>query len=237
MFNPYPSTASKAFIIDRVYEELGRAGYDFDVSPEEQISTLAKLDLRMATLAAEGVELNYNFPSSLGGGDPSDAAGVPDFAIETIAILVAERVAPGFGKSMSVESRKAKAEGLAFLRAQTATIPSMAYPRTTARGIGNKPWATWRPFFNTTFTDTITLSDIVAADVSALAGDWATTISGFADGAVLSLDDDVGGKYTLTGNLLQGTGLTAGTDQPIISQTYPGATNSPFLTTLNIAVS
>lgn len=239
MLNPYPSTATKAVLLDLMFEECGRAGYEFDRSPGEDASALRRLDALMAEWQAQGIALNYNFPATFGQSQPADAAGIPDSAVNTVAAWGAMRIAPGMGKSISPETRKAMSDGLAFLRAETATIPSMKLPTTTGMGIGKKSWSVWYPFNTDQWpTDPITLVDVVPADTTAKAGiAWATTLSGQAEGAQLVLINSVSGKYTLTGNLLSGVGLTAGTDAPVVRQVLPGAANSPLDTTLAIVVS
>jgi len=241
LFNPYPSTATKGFILDRIFEEVGLAGYEFDRSPEQDISALSKMDVLMAQWQAQRMNLNYNFPSSMGGGDPSDVAGVPDFAIDAIAVSVAMRVAPGMGKSMSVESRRALTESMTMIRAVTAKIPCMSLTRTTPIGMGNRyrstvwPYA-WGPSPQCE-SGPFTLKDLTISDQYADYGDgYIATLSGYPDGAALQLIDSVGGKYRLIGSLLYGDGLAGGIDHPVVRQTYPGATNSPYDTTLTIYV-
>lgn len=236
MLNPYPSTATKADLLDLMFEECGRAGYEFDRSPGEDASALRRLDAMMAEWQARGITIGYNFPTTFGQGQPTDKAGIPDAAINTVAAWAAFRIAPGMGKTISAETRKAMADGLAFLRAETATIPEMLLPKSTARGIGWKPWAIWRPFETDDWVDGVTLGDVTVADSTCLAADGYACTVDYTQGAVLTLKADLG-KFTLVNGLLTGTGLSAGTYQPILRQTYPGATNSPLDTTLTITVS
>jgi hypothetical protein len=236
MLNPYPSTATKAQVLDMVFEELGRAGYDFDRQPSEEVSALRKMDALLSQWQAQGCALNYNFPATFGQSLPTDKMGVPDAALDTIAAWVAMRVAPGSGKSMSPESRKAMADGKAFLFAETSTIPEMTYPKTTAIGIGWKPWAIWYPFSTEEPADTITLGDLALADSAVTAGNnFATTISN-PYGAVLALTD-TSGRFTLTNGIITATALPAGTYSFTVRQTYPGATNSPYDTMLTVVAS
>lgn len=234
--NPYPSTATKAQLLDLIFEELGRAGYDFDRQPGEELSALRKVDALLAQWQAQGVHLNYNFPAVFGQSKPTDAMGVPDATLDTIAMWAAMRVAPGIGKTMSAESRKAMADGKAFLFAETATIPEMSYPRTTAKGIGWKPWGIWYPFMTDDTSTTIALGDLELADNTNPAGlDYATTVSN-PYGAQLGLIDG-SGLFTLTGSLITATAVPAGSYTFTVRQTYPGATNSPYDTALTVTVS
>jgi len=236
--NPYPSTATKSQLIDLVFEELGRAGYDFDRTPNEELSVLRKADALMAQWQAQGCNLNYNFPATFGGGLPTDQIGIPDSAIDTVAMWVAFRVAPGIGKSISAETRKAMAEGKSFLFAQTATIPEMKLPKTTATGIGWKPWNIWFPFETDSWADNVTLSDLTLSNASALAaGNYATTVNTAVSQAQMTIASDASGLFTLQGTLLEAAALPAGTYSLTIRQTFPGATNSPYDTVLTVTAS
>ena len=240
MLNPLPSTATKALILDLMFEECGRAGYEFDRTSSEDASALRRLDALMSEWQAQGIYLNYNFPAVLGQSQPTDAAGVPDAVVNTVALAGALRIAPGMGKTLSPETRKALADGIAFVRAETATIPSALFPRTTPSGLGNKPWSIWYPFEReaSVSVDQTVLADLVISDATAPTGStYAAVLSGYPQGVQLQLTNSVGGKYTLNGNLLQGVNLTAGTDAPIVTQVLPGATNSPYATAFAIVVS
>ena len=219
-----------------IYEECGRAGYDFDRLPSEDASTLRKMDAVMSQLLSQGVAVNYNFPAVFGQGKPSDAMGVPDSVLDTIAMMVALRVAPGMGKTMSVESRKALAEGKAFLFAETSKLPDMLLPKTTASGSGWYPWQIWFPFETDDWSDTITLGDLSLSDAACVAGqNYAATVGPLV-GAQLSLIDATG-RFTLVGSLVTATALPAGTYSFTVRQTFPGASNSPYDTVLTVTAS
>lgn len=66
---------------------------------------------------------------------------------------------------------------------------------------------------------------------------FSATISGATSGSSLALTNTVGSKYSLSGFTLSGTGLTAGTDAPAITETLSGAVGSPRLTIFSIVVS
>lgn len=238
MLNPYPSTATKAQLIDMVFEELGRAGYDFDRTPNEELSVLRKTDALLAQWQAQGCALNYNFPSTFGQSLPTEYIGIPDAAMDTVALWVAFRAAPGIGKTLSAETRKAMADGKAFLFAETSSIPNMKLPKTTATGSGWKPWNIWFPFETDTWADTVILADIVLADPAAKATlDFATTVGNAHQGAQLTIASDASGRFTLQGTLLEAAALPAGTYTMTIRQTLPGATNSPYDTVATVTAS
>ncbi len=237
MLNPYPSTATKGQVADLIAEELGRAGYDFDIQPGETLSWLRKMDAMLAQWQAQGIALNYNFPTVFGNSQPTDMMGVPDAALDTIAAWTALRVAPGIGKTMSQESRKAMADGKAFLFAETATIPTMIVPKTTAVGIGWAPWNIWLPFATDDWDDTIALADLALSDAACAAGgNYAAIVGPLTQGAQLVLID-TSGLFTLTGSLITATALPAGIYTFTVRQILPGAVTSPYDTALTVTAS
>jgi hypothetical protein len=141
-----PSTATKRTIVTMAFEEMTLAGYEFDAPPEEQFSALRRLDALMAEWAVSSLDVGYSFPAQMGGGDLDDESGVPDVALNAIAISLAERLMPTIGKTKSPETRVAQARAMNALRAYCATIPERSLANRTPLGSGNKPWSTWQPF-------------------------------------------------------------------------------------------
>jgi hypothetical protein len=142
------STNTKRQIVEMVFEEAGLAGYEYDSTPEEQASVLRRMDAIMGEWASPGTQLDlgYNFPTTFGGSDMDDASGIPDFAVNAVALTVALRAYPAIGKTMSAETRVALGNGMNSIRAYCATIPDRQLTYATSRGAGNKPFSTWAPF-------------------------------------------------------------------------------------------
>lgn len=149
--SPWPSTTTKGQIEDMAFEELGLAGYEFDATTDEQASGLRRLDSLMAMWAGPGMnlDLGYNFPAAVGGSARADASGIPDLALDAVFISLAMSMSPGYGKSMSTETKIRLAESMRAIRAMMAQIPTVTLPGKTPRGAGVKPWSTWMPFMNT----------------------------------------------------------------------------------------
>lgn len=143
-----PSTATKRTIVNMAFEEIGLAGYEFDATPEEQASAVRRLDALLSEWNGPGVGLKvpYSFPDSFGASNLDDASGIPDFAINAVAITLALRIAPAIGKTLSTETRQAMSAGLNALRAAFTVVPSMQLPASVARGAGWKPYGVWAPF-------------------------------------------------------------------------------------------
>lgn len=141
-----PTTSTKRQIVEMVFEEAGLTGDEFDHTPEESATVMRRMDGMMGELKLQGIDLGYNFPAIFGGGDLSDALGIPDETINTMAIWVALRAFPALGKTMTAESRLAFTQGMIAIRAAYAVIPERSLPAATIRGAGAKPWSTWWPF-------------------------------------------------------------------------------------------
>lgn len=133
---------------------IGIADYEFDVTPEEQLMTVRRLDVMMATWEARGVRVGYLFPATADGSDPDDDSGLPDSAVETVFLNLAIRVAPSFGKTVSAELKTSARDGWDLLLVAAAQPIQQQLPSTLSRGAGNKPWrAQNQPFFPQPDTD------------------------------------------------------------------------------------
>jgi hypothetical protein len=138
------SSSTKGDLVEMAYEELGSAGYEFDHGPDEIASTLRKLDVLMASSTMPNI--GYNAPSKIGGSNMLDPSGLPDSTLQAIAIELGLRIAPSWGKTMSSETRKARADGMNALRSMAAVIPKIALRRDTPMGTGNRWRSLWRPY-------------------------------------------------------------------------------------------
>jgi len=139
---------TKRQLVAEAFAELSVAGWEFDLEPEEEETALRRLDTMMATWAAKGVNVGYKFPASADDSDLDDDSGLPDSACETVYLNLAIRLAPGFGKAISAETKKNAREGYDTLLIGAATPSQQQLPDTMPRGAGNKPWRTAnQPFF------------------------------------------------------------------------------------------
>lgn len=150
---------TKRQLIDEAYSELALAGYVFDISPEEQQTALHRLDTMMATWEAKGIRVGYAFPAGPDDSDLDQASGLPDSAVETVYLNLAIRRAPGMGKQISSDTRRAARDGYDTLLWAAARPQEQQLPNTLPRGAGNKPWrVTTQPFFPTPCNDPLSLT-------------------------------------------------------------------------------
>lgn len=130
--------ATKLELIEGAYEELGLAGYVFDLEPEEITTALNRLDRQAAKWDAKGIRLGYNLPSCAEESSPNDEAGIPDWAEEPFITNLALRLAPTVGKQVSLDTRIAARDGYKALLMGDYSIPQMQMPRQMPIGTGNR---------------------------------------------------------------------------------------------------
>jgi hypothetical protein len=245
------STSTKRQIVTGAYEECSLAGYEFDITPEEQVAALRQLDAIMREWQPS-LPLGYNFPASIGSGDLDDPSGIPDYAFDVACKYLALRVMPKMGKSMSGESRYALAAGLNVLRAQASFIPNATLPATTVRGSGNRWRNAYRPFITNDIANSSpslgTLS--LMASAATTVASFATVILGTLSGSTLSFVTNPGNLYSLsfattgstngiaviTWTLTRAAGGVAGTERPVVQEMFNGAYNSPSSAAFSVVV-
>lgn len=150
---------TKEQLIDEAFAELRLAGYTFDIEPEEKLTALRRMDTMMATWEAKGIRVGYPLPSSPDDSNLSDDSGLPDAAVEAVFLNLAKRLAPGFGKQLSVGTLQAARDGYDTLLWAAARPPQQQLPSTLARGAGNRPWRNAvSPFFLAPDTDPLSVS-------------------------------------------------------------------------------
>lgn len=139
------------------FGEIGLASYVFDLTPEQEQDALRRLDSMMATWDGQGISIGYPLPSSPDGSDLDQETNVPGAAQETIYQNLGIRIAPGYGKSVSPDTKTSAKLGYNALLTRALGAPAeLQLPGSMPSGAGNKPWrAIDDPFLNTP-TDPIT---------------------------------------------------------------------------------
>lgn len=129
---------TKRQFIDAAIEEIGIAAYDFDISPEQYQSALRRLDALLASWNAKGIRLGYPIPSSPENSVLDSETTVPDSANEAIITNLAIKLAPGYGKVVSAETRYTAKDTLSTLMALAAMPVQQQLPGNMPSGAGNK---------------------------------------------------------------------------------------------------
>lgn len=135
----------KSTLIDMAFDDCGIAGYSFEKTAEEYTSALRKLNAMMWEWPFD--QLGYIQPPA-GDGNPSDASGVSNRDSQVIATMLAERIAPGIGKTLSPEQRAARKRSFAQLCSRVSVLPTVKLQPQTVRGSGYDPgrWAVYQPY-------------------------------------------------------------------------------------------
>lgn len=141
---------TKRALIQEAFAEIALSGYVFDLTPDELQTALRRLDTMLATWEGKGVRVGYAFPATPADSDLDQDSGLPDAAVETVYLNLAIRLAAGFGKTLSTDTRKNAAQGFDTLLWRAAHPIEQQLPNTLPRGAGNKPWrTTGQPFMPT----------------------------------------------------------------------------------------
>ncbi len=132
---------TKRDIVNRAFEEIGLAAYVYDLAPQQLEGALQRLDAMMATWNGKGIRLRYPLPSSTAGSDLNQEIGVPDDALEAMHLGLAVRIAPGYGKTVSPDTKaNAQLSYKALLSRSTFPAEMQLGDMTIPSGQGNKGW-------------------------------------------------------------------------------------------------
>lgn len=143
---------TKRDFIAQAFDEIGLGAYVFDLTHEQLHSALRKLNALMATWNAKGIRIGFPLPSSPDGDDLDDVASVPDRANEAIVLNLATRLAPSYGKTISIETKVAAREAYNAMLIYYTHPTQMQFQGTLPSGAGNKPMNIDRPFFDQPLT-------------------------------------------------------------------------------------
>lgn len=132
---------TKRQFVEQAFEEIGLAAYVYDLTPEQLQSALRRLDAMMAGWGANSIRIGWPMPSTPDASDLDADTKVPDVANEAIYLNLALRMAPGFGKVLSPDTKADADAAYSNLLNQTAApTPERQFPNTLPRGAGTKPW-------------------------------------------------------------------------------------------------
>lgn len=148
---------TKRDIVNRAFEEIGLAAYVYDLAPQQLEGALQRLDAMMATWNGKGIRLGYPLPSSTAASDLNQDVGVPDDALEAMHLNLAVRIAPGYGKTVSPDTKaNAQLSYKALLSRSTFPVEMQLGDMTIPSGQGNKGWRYYNDAFLRQPTDPLT---------------------------------------------------------------------------------
>jgi len=134
------STLTKGAIIDRSFEDLARANYVFDVTAEERISALARLDSLASEWQSKLEDFGYIQPAVQGASDPEDAAGINAADVSAFSSNLALEIAGSFGKTPSPFLLKRASETRSTLFCRYAREVEIPLSDKMPVGAGNRFW-------------------------------------------------------------------------------------------------
>lgn len=123
---------TKKDIINLAFEEIGLAGYIFDLQAEQLQSALSRLDLMMAEWSSEGINIGYTLSSNI-----NDEVNTPDTSIKAMYSNLAKIIAPLYGKTLSDDTKNNANKSYKNLVRKSITINSMQL-NNLPKGAGNK---------------------------------------------------------------------------------------------------
>ena len=137
---------TKRQFIEGAFEEIGMANYVFDLQPEQLQSALRRFDAMMMEWNAQGIRLGFPIASSPQDSNLDTPSETPDSAWEAVITNLAIRIAPGYGKAVSPDTKMVAKNAFNTLL-QRATFPlEQQLPTTMPIGQGNKPWRWDNPY-------------------------------------------------------------------------------------------
>lgn len=134
---------TKGQLVSAALNEIGIAGYEFDLIPEQIAEGVNRLDSMMASWSARGIILSYPLNSEAYGSRSEDDSMIPDSSIEAVVTNLALRLASSYGKQTSNELRSTAKSSLNDLFSKSNKIVERPLPLRTI-GAGYKNYE--RPF-------------------------------------------------------------------------------------------
>lgn len=131
---------TKRQFVEAALEEIGIASYAFDVNSDQLQSAVRRLDVMLETWNAQGIRIAYEIPTEPENSSLDTGSGVPDSANEAIITNLAIKLAPSYGKSVSVDTKITARKAYNALLSLNSAPLEMQLPGTLPRGAGHKPY-------------------------------------------------------------------------------------------------
>ena len=131
---------TKRQLLEQAFNEIGLAGYLFDLSPDQLQTAARQLDSMMATWDAKGIKLGFPLALDPQNIDIDQDTFLPTAAYEATYLNLGCRIGPGFGKTIPAETRINAKMAYDALLSIAAFPRQQQMPGTMPAGAGNKPW-------------------------------------------------------------------------------------------------
>lgn len=128
---------TKRQLIEAAFTEMGMSPFSFELSPDQLETALIRLDSMLAEWNARGLRLSYNGPNVPGGSTLDTDSGLPDRAWEAVITNLTMRLAPSYGKTLSIDTRITARHSLNTILV-TAAMPNEMQLTSIPAGAGYK---------------------------------------------------------------------------------------------------
>lgn len=130
---------TKRQLVEQAFEEIGLASYVFDLTPEQLQSAMRRMDAMISTWMTKGILLGYPIPLNPQNASLDDNSNIPDDSVDAVYQNLAIRIAPSFGKQISMDLKASAKMAYDSLLMKAAFPIEMQYEGTLPLGAGNKP--------------------------------------------------------------------------------------------------
>lgn len=131
---------TKRQLIEQAFNEIGLASFVYDLTPNQLDIARRQLDSLAATWNAKGVIISFPLNVSPNECDLDLDTNVPDSAVEALYTNLAIRLAPSYGKVVSMETKMVAKDSYDALLSIHTKPREMQLPGEMPYGQGNKPW-------------------------------------------------------------------------------------------------
>lgn len=131
---------TKRQFIKAAFGEIGLAAGTYDLQPSDFETGLERLEAMMATWNARGIRIGYPISSSPADASLDEVTGVPDAVNEAVLLGLAVRLAPGYGKITTKDTKQSAAEAYSNMMSKGMTRMQKRMPGGFPLGAGNKGW-------------------------------------------------------------------------------------------------
>jgi hypothetical protein len=131
------SGVSKGSLVEGAYEYCGLNGYEFQQTPEEMTTGLRHLNGMLAEWYDDGIDLGFELPT-YGQGLLEEPSNVPNSACAVIHQMLAQRLAPALGATLSPDAKAALSMGYFKLRSRFAATPPTMTPTSILPSLGSR---------------------------------------------------------------------------------------------------
>lgn len=138
---------TKRELINLAFETIGLAAYAYDIQPEQMETARRKLNSMMAQWNARGIRLGFPIPSDIDGDDIDQEIGLPDSALEAVYLNLAKRIAAGFGKQLTPETKSMARESFDAMMVRASTPIEQRMPQGMPMGAGVRTYSGRSAFF------------------------------------------------------------------------------------------